>query len=105
MTRTVWPRASAASRSREVEYRLGLRERMAIFTIESQIREACRRGDCTSTTDEGLTRIYDETLTNCRTTEKHPETHLVASGEREINAETAAVHRQHGAHHRAPLDV
>src|SRR4029453_17129222 len=102
MTLTVWPRASAASRSRDVEYRFALRERMASFIgshgrsddrgVEIHLR---RGGDCTAPAQEGTCRIDDKPAPDRLPPQQHAEPHLVTPGEGELDGE--ALVAQHHA--------
>ena len=86
MTRTSWPRSSAASLRRFVEYRLAFRDRRAIFI-------ACGR----YAAPEAAWRLppvrYDRPGSTSRrpaiagAAEQHPEAHLVAVGEGQLDRE------------------
>src|SRR5262245_28014801 len=97
MTLTVWSRASAASRSREVEYKLGLRDRMAIFTVRTGLGG---RRDCTATAGEAAVGIDHESAADRRPPQQHAEPHLVAPCQREIDAEPLACDRERRAYDR-----
>src|SRR6266545_1472776 len=97
MILTVWSRASAASRSREVEYKLGLRDRMAIFTTRTMLSG---RRDCTAAAHEAAVRVDHEPAAYRRPTQQHAEPHLVAPRQGEIDAETPAGDRQRRSYDR-----
>src|SRR5918995_2156398 len=116
MTRTVWPRASAAARNRAVECRLGLRDRMASFTVApltawsseqtNALGDGVRRGgDCSAPTGERLLGIDDEPTTKRTPAQQHAESHRVAPGKRELDAHPAPGDHDRRADHRSPLDT
>src|ERR671910_2916396 len=114
MTRTVWPRASAAARNRAVECRLGLRDKMASFivaplkawsSVQTNAPGGVRRGgDCTAPTGERSLGIDDEPTTESPPAQQHAEAHLVAPGERQLDARPAPGDHDRRADHRSPLD-
>src|SRR4029453_4679075 len=110
MTLTVWPRASAASRSRDVEYRFALRERMASFIgshgrsddrgVEIHLR---RGGDCTAPPQEGTCRIDDKPAPDRLPPQQHAEPHLVTASQGQLDAEALVTEHDRGAADRPDL--
>src|SRR5690348_6108126 len=83
MTLTSWPRFSAAFTSRWVEYRCGLRDRMAIF-MSSRLRLLLRLAWFPAH-QEGRCRIHPEASGQRRAAEQHAEQHRVAGGQRHLD--------------------
>src|SRR5688500_4326232 len=102
MTTTSWSRASAASRSREVEYKLGLRERMAIF---NGVAVGGGRRDCTATGDEGTVRVDHEAAPDGGPTQQHAKAHFITPCQGQVDPEPPAREGQRRAHHGAAFDV
>src|SRR5215510_11736204 len=111
MTRTLWPRASAAWRSRDVEYKFALRERRASFIgshersddrgVEIHLR---RGGDCTAPAQEGTCRIDDKPAPDRLPPQQHAEPHLISARQGQLDAEALVTQHDRRADHRPDLE-
>src|SRR3546814_15088607 len=102
MTRTSWPRPSAASLRRVVEYRLAFRDRSPIF-IEAPTLPGW--GVAVAAQEVRRTRVHQQVPGHGGPAEEHAEPHLVALGARELDPVPLGAEGEGRAHHRAKPDI